>query len=285
MNRWHSCIAIASCTVLLAWSCGRKPETNREPALARVHNAYLYPSDLRENFPAGLAMEDSLKVQRRLVDSWVRNQLLLRQAETYLPEEEKDVKRQVEEYRISLLIFKYKQYLVYRNIDSIVTEEEIAGYYQENTENFILNSDVVKVNYVKAPVGAPQLNQVSLWYRSEDPAHNVLLKGWCEEFADSYIIGGEEWIRFNDLLARIPFNPENPGRYLNYNRNIEVSDSLFQYYIHIIDRIPEGNPSPIELVKQNIISVILNKRKLEYIQDLENTVYKDGLSRKQVEIF
>jgi hypothetical protein len=93
------------------------------------------------------------------------------------------------------------------------------------------------------------------------------------------------WIWFSDLIRNTPLKIDNPGRYLNYNKNIESSDSDYHYFIHVIDRIPEGETSPLELVKEDIRSVLMNKRKAEYIQNLENTVYKEGISRNQVEIF
>jgi hypothetical protein len=132
--------------IILA-SCNYGNNSPLENPLARVHDVYLYPSDLMEHFQPGLSDEDSVRVLKRMVDDWARNQLLLIQAETYLPEAEKDIKKQVEEYRSSLLIFKYTQYLLFKNIDTIVNENEIIDYYTRNTSNFILNSDVVKANY------------------------------------------------------------------------------------------------------------------------------------------
>jgi hypothetical protein len=269
--------------IILA-SCNYGNNSPLENPLARVHDVYLYPSDLMEHFQPGLSDEDSVRVLKRMVDDWARNQLLLIQAETYLPEAEKDIKKQVEEYRSSLLIFKYTQYLLFKNIDTIVNENEIIDYYTRNTSNFILNSDVVKANYIKVPVTAPQINQLRTWCRLGD-AHLEELNTYCNQHAEQYSLNADEWIRFNDLIAQTPLIIDNPGRYLTYNKNIEVSDSLHHYFIHILERVPEGQPSPIELVRRNIYTVIMNKRKLEYIQDMENTVYKDGLSRKQVEIY
>ena len=47
----------------------------------------------------------------------------------------------------------------------------------------------------------------------------------------------------------------------------------------------EGEVKPLSMVRGNIRTVLLNKRKLKYIQDLENTVYNDGINRNQVEIY
>ncbi len=267
------------------FACTRVNKATQERPVARVNNTYLYPSDLSEHIQEGLSPEDSIKAARRLIDEWVRNQLLLKQAEDNLPAGEKDVHRQVEEYRTSLLIFKYKQNLLAQNLDTIIPEKEIKAYYEENSSNYILSSDVVKATYVKILVSAPDINKVRSWYRSEKEEDLSALQDYCSTYGEKCIIGSDHWIKFSELIGETPLRIDNPGRYLNYNRNIESSDSLSYYFIHIIDRIQEGQVAPIELVRDDIRSVLMNKRKIQYLQDLENTVYKEGLSRNQAEIY
>ncbi len=266
-------------------ACDRGNQSTPESPVARVNNSFLYPSDLREHIQKGLSEEDSVKTARRLIEEWVRTQLLLKQAEDNLPDTEKDVSKQVEEYRTSLIIFKYKQNLLARNLDTIIPEKEIKSYYEENASNYILSSDVVKVTYVMVPLTAPDIGKVRKLYRSEKDEDMKELLGYCSSYGEKYIINGEHWMKFSELIAGTPLNIDNPGRYLNYNKNIETSDSHSYHFIHIIGRIPEGQVAPLELVRDNIRSVLMNKRKIEYLQDLENTVYKEGLSRNQVQIY
>ncbi len=266
-------------------ACNQVGRTVQEKPVARVYDTYLYPSDLQEHIRQGLSPEDSIKTVHRLAEEWIRNQLLLKQAETNLPEDEKNVQKQVEEYRTSLLIFKYKQNLLASNLDTIIPPEEIEAYYQENSSNYILSSDVVRVTYVRIPVGSPDIGKVRSWYRSEREENLRKLQEYCTSYGENCIIDGQHWLKFSELISETPLNIDNPGRYLNYNKNIETSDSLYYHFIHIIDRIPEGKVAPLELVSDNIRSVLMNKRKIQYIQDLENTVYKEGLSRNQVEIY
>ena len=271
--------------VVIVVSCSHLPKKSEELPLARVYESYLYPSDLEEKIPSGISPEDSIHITRRLIEEWSRETLLLNRAEQYLSFDQKNVDKQIEDYRLSLLTFKYKQILLAQNLDTIITEREMQKYYQENSSNYILDADIVKVSFVKVPVTAPQLNEVRQWYRSDDTENLDKLEKYCISYADRYIIKGDTWLKFNELIQDLPLKIDNPGRYLNYTTNIDVSDSLFHYFIHIFEKIPESQVSPIELVKNNIRSVILNKRKIEFIQDLENSIYKDGLSRNQVEIY
>ena len=258
---------------------------NEEEPLARVLNEYLYPSDLQGLIPPNITAEDSVRIIRRLIEEWSRNKLLLYQAETNLPEDQKEIERQVEEYRSSLLIYKYKQLLLGQNMNDSITDEEIEEYYRENFSNYILDTDLVQVNYIKVPLSAPQISQVRRWVRSSREDYQQNLMEYSEEYADHYSIDDSTWIYFTDLVSQIPLSIENPSRYLLYNRNIEARDSNFYHFIKVREKLSEGEIKPLQLVADDIKSVLLNKRKIEYIQDLENTVYKEGKSRNQVEIY
>ena len=278
-------IFIIAAASLLISSCAMKQEEISEKPVARVFDQYLFPSDLKGHIPQGLDPEDSVRITRRLIEEWIRNRLLLKQAEIHLPESLKNVDRQVDENRSSQLNFKYKQNLLTQNLDSLIDEREVENYYLQNASNYVLENDIVQAIYIKLPSKAERLNEVRRWYRSDQEEHASSLREYCLEHAESYAIDDTTWINFTDLLANTPLNIDNPSRYLNYNRFIETSDANYHYFIRILNRKKEGEVKPLSMVQENIRTVLLNKRKLEYVQELENSVYKEGLSRNQVEIY
>ncbi|MCB8998928.1 MAG: hypothetical protein H6540_02510 [Bacteroidales bacterium] len=141
------------------------------------------------------------------------------------------------------------------------------------------------MNFVKVSANAPQINDVRRWYRSEVSEDLDNLEKYCITYASNYLIKGEQWFRFTNLINATPLNVGDPSKYLNYNKNIETRDSSFYYFIHINDRVQEGQVAPLDLVKDDIRSVIINKRKIAFIEDLENSVYKDGRAKNKVEIY
>lgn len=275
-------LAVSPC---LFFSCMVKDPGESEQAVARVYDDYLYPSDLDDQIPNGLDQEDSIRVARRLIQEWINDRLLLKQAELHLPDDLGGIEKQVEEYRTSLIIFKYKQNLLSKNLDSLINDDEIRNYYEENSSNYVLENDVVQVTYLKIPVSAPQISNVRRWYRSDREDYKQSLSEYCAEYAEAYSIEDSTWIFFTDLIDTTPLNIDNPSRYLNYNKNIETRDSDYHHFIRILDRKKEGEIKPFSMVEENIKTVLINKRKLEYLQDLENSVYREGLSRNQVEIY
>ncbi|MFW5820071.1 MAG: hypothetical protein ACOCWA_02180 [Bacteroidota bacterium] len=270
---------------LISTSCMQKSNEVNEQPVARVYDKYLYPTDLANQIPEGVNQDDSLRIARRLVQEWVQDMLLLKQAEVHLPEDLREIEKQVEEYRSALLIFKYKQNLLSQNLDSLVSDKKISGYYNENASNYVLESDIVQVTYIKVPVSAPQISDVRRWYRSDREDYKQSLIEYCKEYAENYAIDDTSWVHFTNLIDSTPLNIDNPSRYLNYNKNIESRDSDYYHFIRINNRKKEGEVKPLSMVEEDIRTVLINKRKLEYLQNLESTVYREGLSRNQVEIY
>ncbi len=280
-----SLVAVFSSVLLIIGSCNYFAKEPLEKPIARVFDMYLYPVDMEELMPKGLSGEDSIRIARRIIEEWIRDKLLLRRAEQYLAGSNYSIEKQLENYRASLLTFKYKQEFLLQRLDTLINEKEIEGYYSENSSNYILNTDVVKLTYVKLPVNAPQISLVRTLYRSERDEDLAKLEQYCISYADNFIIKSLNWIRFTDFIQQTPIKIENPGRFLIYNRNIEARDSLYHYFIHIFEHIPEKETAPVEMVAGDIRNVLLNKRKITLIKELENLVYKEGISRNMAEIY
>jgi len=279
-------VALSIC-VLLAGShgCSLINGSNAEQPVARVFEEYLYPSDLVDAIPEGTSREDSTVLAKRYVDTWIKDQLMVRRAEQALTEEQKDFNRQIAEYHRSLLIFTYREKLLQQKLDSTITDEAIRDYYEENISNFLLSQDVIRGTYVKLPLSAPRQQDVRSWSRSNEPEDLNKLEKYCITYAEKFDDFNETWIYFSSISSQIPMTISRPSAYLSYNRNIETTDDTYRYFLHISDHLPEGKAAPLEMVAEDIASIILNKRKIQFFRDLERRVYNDGVSRNQFEIY
>jgi hypothetical protein len=272
--------------ILFALFTGWCTDINKPPKeepLAKVGDTYLYPSEIRSLLKLGLSKNDSMVFMASLIDKWIRKQLILQKAELNLTDAEKDVNKELDEYRTSLLIFKYEQKLLKEKLDTIVRVSEINSYYNQNVSNFILNYDIVKVLYIKLPLHSPNLEKVKEWIVSELPENIKLLEGYCIQFATRYDYFNDDWINVDNIKALLPFNASvNEG----FRKGLmEVKDSSFYYFVNIKDIITKGSVSPLKFVEGNIKSVILLKRKQKLIIDLENRIYFDALKRNNFSLF
>jgi hypothetical protein len=276
-------IVISILTIILG--CTSLENKSNEEPLARVNDHYLYLSDVNDIFPSNLTVEDSLLIMKNFIDEWVKKHLLLDKAELNLTDDQKNVSRQVDDYRSSLLIFKYEQSLIKQKLDTIVTHEEIEKYYTENSSNFLLDHTIVKALFIKLPRDAPNLNRISQIYRSEQPGDIQQLEDYCYQYATKYDQFGEWWIPFERILQELPNPISNPERHLRYNNYIDQQDTTSRYLVYIKDYNIYSTEAPIEYVENNIRSIILNKRKVQFISDLENNVYNDALRKGDFEVY
>jgi len=266
-------------------SCSKRPESKNERPLARVYNNYLYPSDLKEVIPVGIAASDSVSVVRDFIEKWIRNQLLLNKAEINLSDAEKDVRLQMESYRSSLLIYAYQQSYLRQKLDTVVTDKEIEDYYKQNSSNFILNGAMFKGIFVKVPVTAPEIWKLRQWCRSDDPESVKNLEGYCFEHAAAYNDFGEDWVKLNDILLMLPASGSNYEATVKSRKFLETRDNLYYYFVTAKEIALEGTVSPFELVKNDIHYIILNKRKIMLINDLEMSIYSDAQNHEYFTIY
>jgi len=271
-------------TILLL-GCKSQPEHKNEKPLARVFNNYLYPEDLINVVPAGISASDSATLARDFIEKWIRNQLLLNKAEGNLTEAEKNVKLQMESYRSSLLIYAYQQSYLRQKLDTVVTFQEMEEYYTQNKSNFILNETMFKGLFIQVPVNAPEIYKLRQWYRSDDTASIKKLEGYCFEFARVYDDFGEDWVKLSEVMQMIPSGAGSAQNSLQYRKYLETRDNDYLYFLHVKEIIPEGTVSPFELVKDDVHYIILNKRKILLINELELNILSDAQNHDYFTIY
>jgi hypothetical protein len=272
-------------SLLAGYGCSLLEGNNHEDPVARVFEQYLYPSDITHAIPEGTSLQDSIILANRYVDTWVKDQLMLHRAEQALTDEQKDFEKQIAEYHRSLVIFSYRQKLLQQKLDTAVSMNEVENYYNENINNFILGQDVIKGTFIKVALTAPRIDQLRGWSRANGEDDLDQMEKYCISYAEKYNNFNDSWIYFSTIKMQLPMQISQPSRYLRYNRNIETTDSLYRYFLHVSDHLPEGEVAPIEMVSDDITNIILNKRKIEFFQDLEQRVYSDGVTRNQFEIY
>ena len=106
--------------------------------LATVHEKQLFLSDIQSLLVSFNSEEDSLDFVQNWIESWVKEQLMVKQAQNNLTTQLESVKKQIESYQNSLLIYYYKQALVSQKMDTTVYDYEIHEYYMIIKKNLNL---------------------------------------------------------------------------------------------------------------------------------------------------
>lgn len=253
--------------------------------VAKAGDAVLYYDDIKDLVPAGTSSKDSVLLIKQFVDNWVREVLVIQKAEQNLDEEQKNVEKQLNDYRKSLITYIYEKELVKQKLDTVVSDTEIEEYYNSNKAEFELKDNIIKVIYVKVSKKAPGIDKLKKWYRSDNMKDREQLASYCHQFADNFYLDDSSWLLFDDLLKEIPIQTYNKELFLQNNRLVEVSDSLNHYFLSIKDFKIRNSSSPLSFEKENIKNIILNKRKLALINTMKQDVYNDALNNNKIEIY
>ncbi|PCH69817.1 MAG: hypothetical protein COC01_00515 [Bacteroidetes bacterium] len=253
--------------------------------VARVHETYLYLSDLAVVVPEAVSAEDSIIFVSNYIDTWVRQQLLLYKAEKNIENYEKRIGKQLESYKNSLIIFAYEQEVIKQKLDTSVSIAEIKSYYTNNSQNFELKRNILKFDFIKLNKESPKLKKVKKWFRNYPDKDGFELEDYCHQYAISFSLQDSSWYFFDDVIKELPIETYNQEVFLRYKKYFELEDSLHYYYVHINDFKIKENASPLIMEKQKIKSIIVNQRKLELLKRMGATVYDEAVHNNYFDIY
>jgi len=264
--------------------CGDKHDKNKT-LIARVYDKYLYKEDLAGVVQSGISKADSINKVKSFIDFWVKRQAMTKTAELNLVEEQKDVTKELEDYRMDLLIFRYKQKFIEQNLDTVVTEKQINSFYTDHENEFKLAQPAIKATFIKILKTTPNISMVKSLYRSLKEKDIVQVSNYCKAQSASYKNYNNEWVYFKDLLIEIPVRVDDQESFLKEHSFIEVQDTTYYYLVNILNYRLKDAVSPLIFVEGNIQGIILNQRKQALIDGLENNIYFNMLDKKDIELF
>ncbi len=259
-------------------------EVNREP-VARVHEAFLYRDEVEERIPNNLSVEDSLALAKSITYSWIERQLLVHQAEKNLDTEIKDVEKKLQEYRNDLLIYAYQNELIQQKLDTTISESEIEEYYQSNQDHFKLKDYIVKVQYVRLDTNAPKVEEVKTWMRKDDEESRTQLEEYCYQFASNFYLDDQNWLYLDDVLKEVPVEVYNKANFVRSRQLIEHQDSTNVYLLKISSYQLKDGVSPLSLERDKIKSMLLNKRRSDFLNQLKEDLRNEAISKNNFETF
>lgn len=253
--------------------------------VAKVGNTVLTMKELSVYIPNYLDATDSSLWADDYIKKWVQRQLLLQKAEENLKDDMKDVSRELEEYRNSLIVYRYKNELMKQKMDTTVKDSDIQKYFNEHRESFILNRNIVKAIYIKVPLEVSSPENLKDLCATDDKGKIAKLNEYCISYAKAYDRFNDQWVAADMVLKSTPVVITDQDNFLQRNRFSESSDMNYYYIVCIRDYRLSGQVSPIEYVQSDIRNLILSKQKIEFLKKIEKDIYKEGLDNNKVKLF
>lgn len=264
--------------VSLLCACKRTQPIPDADVVVRVKDQALGKAAIRKLIPHGISSADSLLFAGNLEKKWVKEVLVYDVAQRNLNEEEKgEIDRLVEEYRHSLIRYRYQEQLVQERLSSEFQESDKLRYYEENQKKFVLDKALVKGLFLKIPADAPGLADVKEWYRSTSEAALEKIEKYSVQNASIYEYFYDKWVDFNEVMDNIPVRVAKANDFLKANKYVEVTDSSYCYLLNISEYLPEGSIAPYDYASPQIVEMLTNLRKAEFLRNFEEELYNDAV--------
>lgn len=261
-------------------------ELFRGEVVARVGEHRLHRSQLEAYVPAGVSAEDSARLARRYIEAWAQDLLLLDMAQEQLSASEKDVTRELEEYRRALLKYRYEQLYIDRRLDTLITDEEIERYYKDNPARFRLDRPVYKARYMIIPSDARSLKKIKGKMSSDDALELMEADSLASTVALKYVDASETWMDAITLAQELGTDYRTLTSAIK-NHFAELPDPVAGTLriAYICESVPEGKTAPLEYCREHIRDLILSGRKHSLEVALEQDLLEDARKNNKFVIY
>lgn len=259
-------VALAGTVGCTWWTADDAPA---DSVAASVYGRSLKWRSLGEKIPDEFAGEDSAAMATRLMEAWLREQVLLHQAEQELEAEDLDFTEELEAYRNALITHRYEERYVAERLETDVTEAEALAFYEAQPDLFQLTDYVVRARFLHLPDDGRNLNAARSLFLSADSSKVAELEAWCVEQGATYSIDPEVWWLLDDLVREVPLQLYRPERQIMDRRLIAFEQDGRVYWLQFLEHSLKDEPAPFEMVRERIEELILHRRRTELLASLQ----------------
>lgn len=270
--------------VFVFTACVSSGDTSDKP-LARVGDKTLMLSDVQAIIPADIKGDDSIMLVEDYIKKWIISELVVAKAEENLSASMKNFTKEIEDYRNSMLTYRYKKQLMLEQLDTAVTQKEIQEYYELNKKNHVLNHPIAKGVFMKMPLETAELEIVPPFCNHIDSIHPREIKEFCTKYTVVSDIFVDKWVELEYLKNKIPPEFVNEKRSVKKNYKLEVRDDDYYYFLRIFDFLPANEIAPVEYIAERIKSLIINKRRVDFLRNIEEEIYKEGIKYSKFKLY
>lgn len=278
VKNWGVILVIAAAMT----GCGQEHNHKGKTPLVEVSGEFLYKEDLQAALALNISKDDSVLFAEHYIRNWIEDALLFDKAEGNIPDNDK-ISKLVENYRRALIMHTYQEELVNQKLANDISEEEINAYYEKNKELFRLDNPLVKGLFIKVPLSSPDLGNVRVWYRKNNQDVIEKLEKYSLRNAVSYDYFYDRWTSVPDVAAKIPLKVlDTDANYLDKNRNVEVKDTAFCYFLHIEDFLGKDKQKPLDFARDEIKEILINLKRVEFINKVKEDLYQRASDRNKI---
>ncbi|MDO4181818.1 MAG: peptidylprolyl isomerase [Bacteroidales bacterium] len=265
--------------------CSREHDHKGKTPLVEVDGEFLYREDLLAALPLNMSKDDSTLFAEHYIRNWVQDILLYEKAEGNIPDNAK-IARMVENYRRALIVHTYQEELINQRLANEIDESDIEAYYEKNKDLFRTEYPFVKGLFIKIPLRSQDLASVRNWYKRNSQDAIEKLEKYSLRNAVTYDYFYDKWKPMSEVAAKIPLKAlDSDENYLDKNRNVEVKDTAYCYFLHVEEFLGKGQQRPLDFAKDEIKEILINLKRVEFINEVKEELYQRASDRNRINYY
>ena len=151
------------------------------------------------------------------------------------------------------------------------------------TVSFTLNNDIVKAYFFKFPSGEKADEFKNYFYANNENSDSLMIR-FAENYAEEYINFIDKWYDISVISDLLPVSLNNAESIINQSRRILTRDEDYFYFVLFKDVKLKGGKMPFGYAENRIKTILLNKRKITLINNLENKIYQNAVKNGRIKI-
>ena len=271
--------------LLFIFSCNYSLKNDSDILLAKVDDAVLKHNKIKDYIDFGSTKKDSILILNNFVNNWVSDKLLIKKALLNIPDTSlSQIDSLVNDYKNELIISSYLDAVIDNSMNLEVFDSELDSLYNMNKHTFILSEELFQIRYLYISEINPDLRIFRSKLKRFNESDRIYLDSLSFQLIN-FSLNDTTWKNRNEILYEIPELKKINKNLLKKPNFIELKDSLGLYLIKINKVLNIGDYAPIQHVSETLKRIIINKRKLEFIELIRNEITNEAIKNKSLEIF
>lgn len=262
--------------------CANEEHKNAQHgAIAKAYDSYLYQKNIepKTNYtnPA-----DSINHLNHQINNWLISNIIKEKSATQLPADvRKDIEEKVKKYEQELYDFAYKSEIIRQKMDTAIVDTIISQYYDKYISNYLLDEAYVRFVYVKCDK-KQYVKEVEEWMKDSIDLYN--LEDFCKEELQECHLYPNKWVAMRKFQSKLTGADLDISKVKNGQTFFKIKKDKVHYLINILEFKDQGTPAPLSFVRDDIKSILLNKKKTEFINTFLNDLLKSEMDKGNVKI-
>jgi hypothetical protein len=257
-------------------------ETIEDKVVVSAFGKNLLLDSLCSRIPDELSFEDSTLLSERIIEGWVRENVLLAQAEKNINEFSSDFESSIRSYRNALLVTQFEREFIASRVDTKVQDEEIEKFHSDYPELFQLKEHVLRAVFFEINTEEDMLDSARIWLTTADSSSIPKLEQWSIERGAHFALDVDYWWFLSDLLQTVPMQVYRIEDQLRDRRLIEFTDGDSRYLLRILEHRLKDLPSPISIARERIVDLIIQERRRSILENLRDELVSDAWANGEI---